>query len=1080
MLNKIIDFSARNRYLVVMIFVISMFFSFHILKNIPVDAIPDLTETQVIVYVKWNKNPKVIEDQITYPIISSLLGAPKVKTIRGFSDYGYSFIYVIFKDGTDIYWARSRVLEYLDKIKSQLPQDAKIELGPDATGVGWVYQYVLIDKTGKRNIDEIKSFHDFNIKYQLNSVEGVSEIATIGGFSKEYQIILNPQKLLYYQISIEDIIKAIKENNNESDARLIEYSGFEYMLRVKGYIKGIEDLKKVSLKTKDGIPVFLSDVCEIKIGSQIRRGVGDFNGEGDAVSGIIVARHKENAMKVIERVKEKIKEIEKNLPKGLEIIPVYDRSTLIERTINTLKKQLKEEILIVSFIILLFLWHIPSAIVAILTIPVSIGLCFILMYFLRIDSNIMSISGIAISIGVLVDGAIIEVENAYKKLELWQENGRKGDFHEVRLLAIKEVIPSVFFSLLVIAVSFLPIFALTDMEGKLFSPLAWTKTLTMLSAAFLALTLDPALRMCFSRMDDFTFKPKFLSSFLTAILVGKYYPEEKHPVSKILVKIYTPVCHFVLKRPKLFIFSAILLTITTIPFFLNKIGSEYMPPLNEESILYMPTTFPGISISEASKVLQISDRIIKTFPEVKTVYGKAGRAETSTDPAPLSMFETIIELKPADEWREKKRWYSGWAPEFLKKILRHIWYDRITYEELINEMNKAVKIPGFANAWTMPIKGRIDMLTTGVRTPIGIKIMGSDLNKTEEIGVEIERLLKDFENTRSVYAERAGKGYYIEIEPDREKLARYGLSIEKFQEIISNTIGAMPLTYTIEGRERYPVTLRYQRKFRASREDIKNTQITVSQTLHIPLSELAAVKFSYGPSMIRNENGFVASYVYIDSDAKDIGGYVKKLKDYIYKNINLPPGYSLVFSGQYENMVRVKERMKIVIPLVILTIFLLLYANTKSYFKALLVMTAVPFSLIGCFAILYFLDYNLSIAVWVGIIALSGLDAEMAVFMLLYLDLAYKELKSKKERIDENDLRDAIFYGAVKRIRPKMMTVISAFMGLLPIMWSIGTGSDVMKRVAAPMIGGLFTSFILELVVYPAIYYLYLKKKEEL
>ncbi len=1078
MLNGIIDFSAKNRYLVLLLSALSLFFSFYVLKNTPVDAIPDLSDTQVIVYTQWNKSPRIIEDQITYPIVTSLLGAPRVKTIRGFSDYGYSYVYVIFKDGTDIYWARSRVLEYLDKVKASLPRDAKLSLGPDASGVGWVYQYALIDKTGRRSIEEIRSFQDFNLKYQLGAVEGVSEVAAVGGFKKEYQIIVNPAKLFHYKLSIKDIIRAVKESNDESDARLLEYSGFEYMVKINGYLKGIEDIKKIPLNAGNGAGVLLEDVCEVKTGPQLRRGAGDLNGDGDTVSGIIVARHKENALEVINRVKEKIEDIKKTLPEGLEIVTVYDRAPLIERAIAALKRQLTEEMLIVSFIILLFLWHIPSAIVAILTIPVSIALCFILMYFLGINSNIMSISGIAISIGVLVDGAIIEVENAYKKLEIWHENGRSGDFHQIRLEAIKEVVPSVFFSLLVIAVSFIPIFALTDMEGKLFSPLAWTKTLTMLSAAFLAITLDPALRLSFSRMDDFELKPKFISSFLNAVFVGKYYSEEKHPVSRILFNIYTPVCNFILRRPKATVLSAVVLVITTIPFFLKQIGSEFMPPLNEGSILYMPTTMPGISAAEAARVLKISDEIIMKFPEIKTVYGKAGRADTATDPAPLSMFETVIELKPQLEWREKKRWYSSWAPEFLKKFLRRLWNDKISYEELITELNKELKIPGFANAWTMPIKGRIDMLTTGVRTPVGIKVFGDDIKKVEEAAVRIESLLKEFPDTRSVYAERIGGGYFIEIDPDRNKLSRYGLSIEEFQENLSNTIGAMPAAYTIENKERYPVTLRYQKKFRASIDDIKNTAVTISQGVQVPLSELADVKFVYGPSMIRNENGLSASYIYVDTQAHDIGGYVEKIKKHIYKNLEMPAGYSLAFSGQYENMLRVKERMKIIAPVVILAIFLLIYANTGSLFKASLVMAAIPFSLVGCFAVLYLLDYNLSIAVWVGIIALAGLDAETGVFMLLFLDLSYKQLKSKKTVITDDDIKDAVFHGAVKRIRPKMMTVVAAFMGLMPIMWSLGTGSDVMKRIAAPMMGGLFTSFALELIVYPAVYYLYLKRRQ--
>ncbi|GAB4032835.1 MAG: CusA/CzcA family heavy metal efflux RND transporter [Elusimicrobiota bacterium] len=1075
-MGTIIDFSAKHRYAVIAVFIFIIAIGVTILKKIPVDAIPDLSDTQVIVYTKWDKSPKIIEDQLTYPLITALLGAPRVKTIRGFSDYGYSFVYVIFKDGTDIYWARSRVIEYLDKIKSQLPSDAKIELGPDATGVGWVYQYALVNKSKKMSIEEIRSFHDFNLKYQLQSIDGVSEVATIGGFEKEYQILLDPNKLFVYKITIQDIMKAVKASNNESDARLLEYSGFEYMVKIGGYLKDIEDIKKIPLKILNGIPLTIEDVADVKIGPQLRRGVSDFNGEGEAVSGIIVARHKENALKVIESVKEKLGEIKKTLPEGLEIVSVYDRSDLIKRALYTLKRQLKEEIFIVSFVILLFLWHIPSALIAITTIPVSILLCFIAMYFLNINSNIMSISGIAISIGVLVDGAIVEVENAYKKLEIWNENGRRGDFHEVRLSAIKEVVPSVFFSLLVIAVSFIPIFALTDQEGKLFSPLAWTKTLVMLAAALLALTLDPSLRMAFSRMDYFSFKPKFLSSLANSVLVGRYYKEENHPVSRILFRIYTPICDCILRRPKTVIAFAAFFVILTIPVFL-KLGSEFMPLLNEGTILYMPTTLPGISLDEARRVLTVQNKILKSFPEVLTVYGKAGRANTATDSAPLSMIETVVVLKPQYEWREEKRWYSNWAPEWLKSVLRHIWYDKISWQRLISEMDKRLKFPGFANAWTMPIKGRIDMLTTGVRTPVGLKVMGPDPEKAQEIAVEIESLLENFSQTRSVYAERVGDGYFIDIKPLREKLNRYNLSVLEFQEIVSNTIGAMPLIYTVEGRERYPVTLRYKRSYREKIEDIKNTLITVNSEIHIPLSELAEVKFIKGQSMIRDENGLFATYVYLDFDGKDIGGYVSRLKKYISAHSKLPAGYSIIYSGQYENMLRVKERMKIIVPVVLFVIFLLIYSNTKGLFKAFLVMAAIPFSLTGAFWLLYILGYNLSVAVWVGIIALAGLDAETGIFMLLYLDLAYKDLKTKKKIISDSDLKEAIHYGAVKRVRPKMMTVMAAFMGLVPIMWSLGTGSDVMKRIAAPMIGGLFTSFVLELAVYPAAYYLYLRKK---
>ncbi|PIS47743.1 MAG: CusA/CzcA family heavy metal efflux RND transporter [Elusimicrobia bacterium CG08_land_8_20_14_0_20_51_18] len=1076
MLKRTIAFSAENKYLVMLIFLALGVVAFRALKNTPVDAIPDLSDTQVIIYSKWDRAPRIIEDQLTYPVITALLGAPKVKTIRGFSDYGYSFVYVIFEDGTDIYWARSRALEYLSKITPQLPQEAKVELGPDATGVGWIFQYALADRSGKRSASELRSYQDWNLKYRLQSVEGVSEVASVGGFQKEYQITINPRKLLSYGITVQKIIKAVKESNGEAGARLMEFSGFEHMVTVKGYIKSVADIENIPvLKDANGIPVLLKNVAEVKTGPQLRRGAGDLNGEGDAVSGIIVMRHKENALKVIERVKDRLEEIKKSLPEGMELITVYDRSDLIKKAIATLKRQLTEEMIIVSLVILLFLWHIPSAVVAIITIPVSVLLSFIIMRALGINSNIMSLSGIAISVGVLVDGAIVEVENAYKKLELWEISGRKGDFHKVRLEAIQEVIPSVFFSLLVIAVSFIPIFALADQEGKLFKPLAWTKTLTITMAAFLALTLDPALRMAFSRMNDFNLRPKFLSSFLNAALVGKYYPEEKHPVSALLFRIYSPVCDFVLRKPKTVIIFAALAVVSTIPVFM-KLGGEFMPPLKEGTVLYMPTTLPGISIEEARKILKIQDSLIKSFPEVETVYGKAGRADTATDPAPLSMMETVIVLKPQEDWREKKRWYSGLLPGFAGKILRHIWYDRITYEELISEMDSRLKIPGFANAWTMPIKGRIDMLSTGIRTPVGIKVFGDDIYGIEKTALEIEQKLKNFKNTRSVYAERVAGGYFVEIEPDRLKLARYNLSVREFQEIIANTVGAEQLTTTVEGRERYPVTVRYPRDLRSDIESLKRVLVTVSENIQIPLEQLAEIKTVNGASMIRDENGSLACYVYVDIEGIDVGTYVASAKKYVSENVKIPEGYSLVWSGQYENMIRVKERLKLIVPLTIFTIFLLLYANTRSFFKTALIMCAVPFSLTGAFWFIYLLDYNLSIAVWVGIIALAGLDAETGIFMLLYLDLSYDEMRRKKAgSLSDRDLKEAITHGAVKRIRPKMMTVAAAFMGLIPIMWSLATGSELMKRIAAPMIGGLFTSFALELLVYPAVYYLWKK-----
>jgi Cu(I)/Ag(I) efflux system membrane protein CusA/SilA len=1079
MTKKIIKFSAENKYLVLVIFSFLIFIGYYCIKNIKLDAIPDLSDTQVIVYSKWDRSPDIIEDQVTYPIITSLLGAPKVKAIRGYSDFGFSYVYVIFEDGTDIYWARSRVVEYLSKILPKLPEGVQTELGPDATGVGWVYQYALIDKTGKHTLTELRSYQDWFLKYQLQQVPGVSEVVSIGGFVKQYQINIDPHLLVSYKIPLSKVIEAVKNSNYETGARLIDVSGAEYMVRLKGYIKSIKDIENTVISTSEnGVPILIKNVANVSIGPEIRRGIADLDGEGDTVGGIIVMRHRENALDVIKRVKQKINDLKPYLPDGVEIVTTYDRSDLILRAIDTLKRQLKEELIIVSLVILLFLWHIPSAIVPILTIPVSVLLTFILMYIFDINSNIMSVSGIAISIGVLVDGGIVEVENAYKKLERWKEEGSKGDLHKVRLEALMEVGPSVFFSLLVIAVAFLPIFTLIDQEGRLFKPLAWTKTFTMFIAAILALTFDPAVRMIFTRMDYFNFKPKFISNILNAITVGKYYPEEKHPISKILFRFYEPVCRWVLEKPKTIILIAILLMISTIPVFF-KIGSEFMPPLNEGSILYMPTTLPGISVSEAQKLLQKQDEILKSFPEVERVFGKAGRADTSTDPAPFSMMETTVILKPAEKWRKKERWYSNWAPEFLQKILRHIWYDRITWEELISEMDEKMKFPGLVNAWTMPIKARIDMLSTGIRTPIGIKISGSDLKKIEEIGIEIEKIIKDLKGTRSVYAERSTGGYFIDFNIKREVISRYGLSVKEVEDLLMTAIGGANLTTTIEGRERYGVLLRYPRDYRDNVEKLKKIVIPLENGMSVLLEQIADIELKKDPGMIRDENGLLTGYVYVDIKDVDIGSYVKNAKEELNNKLKLPLGYSITFSGQYENMLRVRERLKIVLPLTIFIIFILLYLNTKSIFKAFLVMLAVPFSIIGAIWFIYLLGYNISIAVWVGMIALMGLDAETGIFMLLYLDLAYNEFKKNGKLKNLSDLKEAIIYGAVKRVRPKMMTVMAAFMGLLPIMWSLGTGSDLMKRIAAPMIGGLFTSFALELLVYPAVYYLWKRKDFE-
>lgn len=1077
MLKNIIAFSAENRALVILISLAAVLGGFYCVKNINLDAIPDLSDTQVIVYSRWDRSPDIIEDQVTYPVITSLLGLPKVKTIRGFSDFGFSYVYVIFEDGTDIYWARARVLEYLSKILPQLPEGVKTELGPDATGVGWVYQYALVDKTGGLDLAELRSLQDWNLRYQLQSVQGVAEVAAIGGFQKQYQVSLNPNAMAAYKIPIETVLKAVKEGNEETGARLIEFSGAEYMIRGKGYAKSVKDIEDIVVaRGPGGTPVLVKNIASVQVGPEMRRGVADLDGEGDAVSGIVVMRHNENALKVIERVKERLEELKPSLPPGVEIIPVYDRSGLINRAIATIKKQLAQEMLVVSLMILVFLWHIPSAVIPIVTIPVAVLLAFIPMYFFGVSSNIMSLSGIAISIGVLIDGCIVEVENAYKKLEHWQSTGRQGDFHKVRLEAMQEVGPSVFFSLLVIAVAFLPIFTLLDQEGRLFKPLAYTKNLTMFVAAILAITLDPALRMMFTRMDYVHFKPLWISNIYNAVTVGKYYPEEKHPISKRLHKIYEPICRWTLEHPKRVLIGTLILMLSTVPVYL-KLGSEFMPALNEGTILYMPTTMPGISVTEAQKLMQTQDRILKTIPEVERVYGKAGRADTSTDPAPFSMMETVAVLKPHEEWRKKDRWYSAWAPEFLQKLLRPVWYDRITWEELISDIDSQMRFPGVSNAWTMPIKARIDMLTTGIRTPIGIKIFGSDLAKIEETGMQIEKLVREVPGTRSVFAERTAGGYFLDFVLKRGELARYGLTIGEAQMAVMTAIGGQNLSTTVEGRERYSINVRYARDFRDDLEKLKRVLITTGEGINVPLAQIADLEFRQGPAMIRNENGLLSGYVYVDIEGVDIGTYVKAAKKHLTGKLKLPTGYSLQWSGQYENMTRVRERLKLVLPLTLGIIFLLIYMNTKSAVKTGIVLLAVPFSLIGAVWFLYLLDYNMSIAVWVGMIALMGLDAETGTFMLMYLDISYEDMKRQGKINNSLDLEEAVVHGAVKRVRPKMMTVMTSFIGLVPIMWALGTGADVMKRIAAPMVGGIFTSFALELLVYPVLFYLW-KKKE--
>ncbi len=1035
MINKIIDYCGKN-LLIVFIFII--FFaigSVVAIKNVPLDAIPDLSDVQVIIFTEWQgRNPKLVEDQITYPIVSKLLAAPKVKVVRGQSFFGLSFIYVIFEDGTDIYWARSRVLEYLNSLKGKLPENVNPTLGPDATGVGWVYQYVLLDKKNKYDLAQMRTFNDWYLRYWLSSVSGVAEVASIGGYEKQYQVEVDPIKLRAYKISIMKVANAIKASNNDTGARSLELAGHEFLVNVSGYIKKVEDIENIVLGTKpNGVPIRIKDVAYVHLGPNMRRGVGEYNGEGEVVGGVVVMRHGENALKVIENVKEKIKEVEKSLPEGVKIVPVYDRSELILKSIETLKRTLIEESIVVALVIILFLFHLPSSFVVIITLPIAVMMSFIPMYFMGVTSNIMSLGGIAIAIGAMVDSAIVMVENAHKHLERWEESDKKEPRIQVIMNAAKEVGQPLFFALLIITVSFMPIFALEAQEGRLFKPLAYTKTFSMFFAALLSITLIPALMGIFIR--------------------GKIQPETHNPINRYLIKIYDPIIRFVLKAPYKIICISVVVFVLSLPIVV-KLGSEFMPPLNEGTILYMPSSLPGIGISESSRILQIQDKLIKKIPEVLSVFGKAGRGETATDPAPLDMFETIINLKPKEKWRPG-----------------------ITWDKIIDALDNLVKLPGITNAWTMPIKARLDMLTTGVRTPIGIKIFGSDLKVIEKIGQHIEMLLNGVKGTRSIYAERAGSGYYLNINIDREKIARHGLTVEDVEMVIGSALGGEEITTTIEGKERYTVNVRYLRELRDSPEKIKNIYIESPLGYQIPLSEVATIKPEVGPMQIRDEDASLVGFVYIDITGRDIGSYVDEAKKILNKELNLPAGYGLEWTGQYEFLQRIQKRLTLIIPLTIFIIFFFHYMAFNSVVKSLMVMLSVPFALIGGLWFLLLYNFHFSVAVGVGFIALAGVAIETAIVMVIFLDEAYERHLKEGKMKTVQDLENAIHEGAVQRVRPKLMTVCVGIAGLLPIMWSNGTGADVMQRIAAPMIGGLITSTILVLVIIPIIYFLWRKRE---
>lgn len=1055
MLEHIITLSLRNKFLVVLATIFLVVGGLYAILKTPLDAIPDLSDVQVIVFTEYpGQAPQVVEDQVTYPLTTQMLAVPYAKTVRGYSFFGLSFVYIIFEDGTDMYWARSRVLEYLNYAAGRLPTGVTPSLGPDATGVGWVYEYVLESK--KHDLQQLRSIQDWYLRYELTAVDGVSEVASIGGYVKQYQVNVDPNRLAAYGIPLEKLRMAIKRSNNDVGGRLVEMAETEFMVRGLGYIQSIADLEQIVVGTdKKGTPILVRDIAQVEIGPELRRGVAEFDGQGEAVGGVVVMRFGENALATINNVKAKLKQLEAGLPQGVTLRPVYDRSGLIERAVDTLKEKLLEESIVVAVVTLLFLFHLRSALVAVITLPVAILIAFMIMYVQGINANIMSLGGIAIAIGAMIDAAIIMIENAHKHLE----HRSPGEAHwDVILKASKEVGPSLFYSLLIITVSFVPVFTLTGQSGRMFKPLAYTKTYAMGAAAFLAITLVPVLMGWFIR--------------------GKIPSEEANPINRLLIRVYHPVVDFVLKWRKIVLVGAILMTASiTIP--LSRIGSEFMPPLYEGDLLYMPTTLPGISITKARELLQQTDKIIASFPEVEHVFGKVGRAQSATDPAPLSMIETTIMLKDEAKWRKVKtsRFYTGWNDqlEWLKKPLRWVWPEEkpIEVEELKKELDRAIQFPGLTNAWTMPIKTRIDMLSTGIKTPVGIKVMGDDLDILSRLGQEIEAVMRKVPGTLSAYSERVVGGNYLDYRIDRQAAARYGLTVGAIQDVIQTAIGGMNVTQTVEGLERYPVNVRYARDFRDSLDGLKRILITTPQGAHIPIGQVAEISINKGPPGIKSENARRTAWIYVDMTGSDIGHFVKEAQRVVAEKISLPAGYNLVWSGQYEYMQEANKRLMLVVPLTILVIFVILYLSTKSLVKTAIIFIAVPLSLVGCFWYLWLLGYNSSIAVWVGVIALAGISAETGVVMLLYLDLAYKLWSENGRMRTRGDLAQAIHHGAVKRIRPKIMTIAVIIAGLIPIMWSHGAGADVMKRIAAPMIGGVITSGIMELMVFPVIYFMW-------
>jgi len=1033
MLEKIIEWSVNNRFLVIVGIFGIILAGFVSIQTTPVDAIPDLSDVQVIIFTEFpGQGPNVVEDQVTYPLTTAMLAVPYAKVVRGYSFFGFSMVYIIFEDGTDLYWARSRVLEYLNSAAGRLPQGVTPQLGPDATGVGWVYEYVL-EGGDQYDLQQLRSIQDWYLRYELSSVPGVSEVASVGGFVKQYQVEVDPLKLQAYNLSLPMVRMAIKRNNTDVGGRLIEMGETEFMVRGLGYIKSLDDLKKVPVGMgPNNAPILLRDIARIHIGPELRRGIAEWNGQGETVGGVVVMRYGENAIKVIDGVKAKLEELKKGLPEGVTIQTAYDRSSLIKRAIATLREKLLEETLVVALVIVVFLLHLRSSFVAVFTLPLGVLFSFIIMRVQGLNANIMSLGGIAIAIGAMVDAVVVMIENAHKHMERERVAGGQ-DRWSLIIRSSKEVGPALFYSLLIITLSFIPVFTLQQQEGRLFKPLAFTKTYAMAGSALLAITVVPVLMGIFIR--------------------GKIRPEEKHPLSRILIRMYRPVIHFVLKHKIATIFVAVLIVaVTVIPFM--RLGSEFMPPLNEGDLLYMPTTLPGISVTKAKELLQQTDKIIASFPEVDSVFGKIGRAETATDPAPLTMIETTIMLKDKEEWRPG-----------------------MTIEKLIEELDKAVQFPGLTNAWTMPIKTRIDMLSTGIKTPVGIKLMGPDLQTLSDLGEEIEAVIRQVPGTASVISERVTGGNYIDFVIDREAAARYGLSVGDVQDVIMSAIGGMNVTTTVEGLERYPVNVRYSRELRDNLSALKRVLIHTPTGAEVPLGQVADLQIKKGPVVIKSENARRTAWLYVDLRDIDVGSYVKMARQVVDSTVEFPAGYSIVWSGQYEYMQRAQERLRLVVPITLMIIFLLLYFNFKNITESLIIMLSLPFALVGGIWLMWLSGYNMSVAVGVGFIALAGVAAETGVVMLLYIDNAYKDRLKHGQMNTRHDLREAVIYGAVERVRPKLMTVTTTIAGLLPIMWGHGTGSQVMKRIAAPMVGGLITSTILTLIVIPAIYFLWRGRK---